>query len=160
MTLSSNIISLTSLKITQTFHLLLGFWKKSNCLLEFKIQSSVRISKGSNNGIRIMEVLLYMEASVFLEVASRGREQPPWALPPKSVIGHFKFVMVGTKIITRLPTTFKFIATTHLSPCNQILGMEKCSIYLSMQSYTQFFQKCLYDEWWQFNAAQFYHSTH
>ena len=45
-----DIISLTSLKITQTFHLLIGFAENSIVSWYFKIQNSVRITKGSDNG--------------------------------------------------------------------------------------------------------------
>ena len=45
-----DIISLTSLKITQTFHLLLDFAENQGVFLDFKIQNSVRITKGSDNG--------------------------------------------------------------------------------------------------------------
>ena len=42
-----DIISLTSLKITQTFHLLLGF---AAVFWDFKIRNSIRITEGSDNG--------------------------------------------------------------------------------------------------------------
>ena len=42
-----DIISLISLKITQVFHL---FSRKSNCILCFKIQNSIWITKVSDNG--------------------------------------------------------------------------------------------------------------
>ena len=45
-----DIISLTSLKITQAFHLLLGFAENQGVFWNFKIQNSVRITKGSDNG--------------------------------------------------------------------------------------------------------------
>ena len=45
-----NIISLRSLKITQAFHLLLGFAENQGVFWDFKIQNSVRITKGSDNG--------------------------------------------------------------------------------------------------------------
>ena len=41
-----DIISLTSLKITQTFHLLLGFAENP---WDFKIKNSVRIAEGSDD---------------------------------------------------------------------------------------------------------------
>ena len=43
-------ISLTSLKITQTFHLLLAFAENSIISQYFKIQNSVRITEDSDNG--------------------------------------------------------------------------------------------------------------
>ena len=48
--LCCDIISLTSLKITQTFHLLLGFTENQIVFWDFKIRNSVRITEGSNNG--------------------------------------------------------------------------------------------------------------
>ena len=45
-----DIISLTSLKITQAFHLLIGFAENSIVSWYFKIQSSIRITEGSDNG--------------------------------------------------------------------------------------------------------------
>ena len=48
--LCCDIISLISLKITQAFHLLLGFAKKQAVSWDFKIWNSVRITKGSDNG--------------------------------------------------------------------------------------------------------------
>ena len=45
-----DIISLTSLKITQAFHLLLGFAENQGVLWDFKIQNSIRITKDSDNG--------------------------------------------------------------------------------------------------------------
>ena len=39
-----------SLKVTQAFHLLLGFVENQIVFWDFKIQNSVRIAKGSNNG--------------------------------------------------------------------------------------------------------------
>ena len=44
-----DISSLTSLKITQAFHLLLGFAENQAIYWDFKIQNSVRITKGLNN---------------------------------------------------------------------------------------------------------------
>ena len=44
-----DIISLTSLKITQAFHLLLVFAENQGVLWDFKIQNSVRITEGSDN---------------------------------------------------------------------------------------------------------------
>ena len=44
------IISLTSLKITQAFHLLLGFADNPIVSWYFNIQNSVRITEGSDNG--------------------------------------------------------------------------------------------------------------
>ena len=45
-----DIISLTSLKITQALHLLLGFAENQGDFWDFKIQNSVRITEGSDNG--------------------------------------------------------------------------------------------------------------
>ena len=45
-----DILSLTSLKITQAFHLLLGFAENQAIYWDFKIRSSVRITEGSDNG--------------------------------------------------------------------------------------------------------------
>ena len=45
-----DIISLTSLKITQAFHLLLGFTENQGVFWYFKIQNSIRIPEGSDNG--------------------------------------------------------------------------------------------------------------
>ena len=45
-----NIISLASLKITLAFHLLLGFVDNQMVYWDFKIQNSVRITEGSDNG--------------------------------------------------------------------------------------------------------------
>ena len=45
-----DIISLTSLKITQVFHLLLGFAENQIVFWDFKTWDSVRITKGSGNG--------------------------------------------------------------------------------------------------------------
>ena len=44
-----DMISLTSLKITQEFHLLPGFAENSIVSWYFEIQNSVRITKGSDN---------------------------------------------------------------------------------------------------------------
>ena len=43
----SYIVSLTSIKITQVFHLLLGFAENQIC---YKIQNSIRINEGSDKG--------------------------------------------------------------------------------------------------------------
>ena len=43
-------ISLISLKITQAFHLLLGFAENQAVFWDFKIQNSIRITEGSDNG--------------------------------------------------------------------------------------------------------------
>ena len=48
--LYDDIISLTSLKITQVFHLLLGFAENQNVFRGFKIQNSFRTTEGSDNG--------------------------------------------------------------------------------------------------------------
>ena len=45
-----DIISQTSLKITQAFHLLLGFAENYIVFWDFKIQNSVQIIEGSDNG--------------------------------------------------------------------------------------------------------------
>ena len=45
-----DIISLKSLKITQAFHLLFGFAKNPIVSWYFKIQNSVWITEGSDNG--------------------------------------------------------------------------------------------------------------
>ena len=45
-----DIISLISLKITQAFHLLLGFAENQAVFWDFKIQNSIRITEGSDNG--------------------------------------------------------------------------------------------------------------
>ena len=44
-----DISSLTSLKITQAFHLLLGFAENQAIYWDFKIINSVRITEGSDN---------------------------------------------------------------------------------------------------------------
>ena len=44
-----DISSLTSLKITQAFHLLLGFAENQAIYWDFKMRKSVRITKGSDN---------------------------------------------------------------------------------------------------------------
>ena len=49
-TLYYDIISLTSLKITQAFYLLLGFAENQGVFWDFKIETSVRITEGSDNG--------------------------------------------------------------------------------------------------------------
>ena len=43
------IISLTSIKIIQVFHLLLGFAENQGVFWDFKIQNSVWITKGLDN---------------------------------------------------------------------------------------------------------------
>ena len=61
-------LSLTSLKITQAFHLLLGFADNQTLFWDFKIQNSVRITKSSDNEdldnrgptVYVIEVLLYI----------------------------------------------------------------------------------------------------
>ena len=45
-----DIISLTSLKIIQAFHLLLDFAENQGVFWDFKIQNSVQITEGSDNG--------------------------------------------------------------------------------------------------------------
>ena len=45
-----DIISLTSLKITQKIHLLLNFAENQGVFLDFKIQNSVQITEGLENG--------------------------------------------------------------------------------------------------------------
>ena len=44
-----DIPNLTSLKITQAFHLLLGFAENQAIYWDFKIRNSVRITEGSDN---------------------------------------------------------------------------------------------------------------
>ena len=44
-----DIVSLTSRKTIQAFHLLLGFAENQIIFWDFKIQSSVQITKGSDN---------------------------------------------------------------------------------------------------------------
>ena len=45
-----DIISLTSLKITQAFHLLLDFAENQGVFSNFKIQNSIQITEASDNG--------------------------------------------------------------------------------------------------------------
>ena len=45
-----DIISLTSLKIIQAFHLLLGFAENQGVFWDLKIQNNVQITEGSDNG--------------------------------------------------------------------------------------------------------------
>ena len=45
-----DIISLASLKIIQSFHLLLGFAENQGIFWDFKIQNNDRITEGSGNG--------------------------------------------------------------------------------------------------------------
>ena len=45
-----DIISLTSLKTTQVFHLLFDFAKNQIIFWDFKIQNSIRITEGLDNG--------------------------------------------------------------------------------------------------------------
>ena len=45
-----DIISLTSIKITQAFHLLLGFAENQTAFWDFKIQNRIWITYGSDNG--------------------------------------------------------------------------------------------------------------
>ena len=45
-----DIVSLISLKITQTFHLLLGFAENQIVFWDFKIKNSIQITEGSDNG--------------------------------------------------------------------------------------------------------------
>ena len=45
-----DVISLRSLKITQAFHLLLSYAENQIVIWDFKIQNSVRITEGSDNG--------------------------------------------------------------------------------------------------------------
>ena len=44
------IISLINLKITQAFHLLLGFTESQTIFWDFKIRNGVRITESSDNG--------------------------------------------------------------------------------------------------------------
>ena len=46
-----HIINLTSLKIVQALHLLLGFAENQGVFWDFKIQNSIRITKGSDNAV-------------------------------------------------------------------------------------------------------------
>ena len=57
-----DILSLTSLKITQAFHLLLGFVENQTVFWDFKIRSSVRITEGSDN--RGPTVLIFKQVHV------------------------------------------------------------------------------------------------
>ena len=45
-----DIISITSLEITQEFHLLCGFAENQIVFWDFKNQNSVQITEGSDNG--------------------------------------------------------------------------------------------------------------
>ena len=45
-----DIIGLTSLIITQTFHLLLGFAENQIVFWDFKIKNSIQITEGSDSG--------------------------------------------------------------------------------------------------------------
>ena len=45
-----DIVSLTSLKIIEAFHSLLDFAENQGVFWDFKIQNSVRITEGSDNG--------------------------------------------------------------------------------------------------------------
>ena len=45
-----DILSLTSLKIKLAFHLLLDFAENQGVFSDFKIQNSIRINEGSDNG--------------------------------------------------------------------------------------------------------------
>ena len=47
--LCCNIISLTNLKVTQAFHLLLSFTENQSVFWDFKIQNSIWITEGSDN---------------------------------------------------------------------------------------------------------------
>ena len=44
------VVSLISLQITQTFHLLLGFAKNRIVFWDFKIQNSIHLTEGLDNG--------------------------------------------------------------------------------------------------------------
>ena len=57
--LDYDIISLTSLKITQVFHLLLGFAENQAILWDFKLQNSIQITEGLDNGGSTVPVYLY-----------------------------------------------------------------------------------------------------
>ena len=57
--LDYDIISLTSLQITQAFHLLLGFAENQAVLWDFKLQNSIQITEGSDNGGSTVPVYLY-----------------------------------------------------------------------------------------------------
>ena len=43
------VLSLTNLKITQAFHIILSFAENQTIFWDFKIRSSVRITEGSDN---------------------------------------------------------------------------------------------------------------
>ena len=47
---STHMLGLTSLKITQAFHLLLGFAENQIIFWDSKIQNSIQINEGSDNG--------------------------------------------------------------------------------------------------------------
>ena len=58
-TVLCNIISLTILNITQACHLLRGFAENQIVFRDFKIQNSIRITEGSDNGDSDNQCLLY-----------------------------------------------------------------------------------------------------
>ena len=63
-----DIISVKSLKITQAFHLLLDYAENQGVFLDFKMQNSVQITKGSDNGDSYNQgstVLLFLNDSVY-----------------------------------------------------------------------------------------------
>ena len=63
-----DISSLISLKITQAFHLLLGFAENQAIYWDFRIQNSVRITEGSDNrdsdnrGSTVLSILCHFMA--------------------------------------------------------------------------------------------------
>ena len=70
--LCCEIISLISLIKThiQAFHLLLGFAENQTVFWDFNIQNNVWTTKDSDNGIRIIEVLLYLLYSFINKLAN------------------------------------------------------------------------------------------
>ena len=73
--------SLISVKIIQTFHLLLGFAENQGVIRDFKIQNSVRITEDSNNGDSDNRglKLLYLQLVISLTVMSSWKLCFPWA---------------------------------------------------------------------------------
>ena len=66
-----DIISLTSLKIIQAFHLLLGFAENQGVFWDFKIQNIVQITEGSDNVDSDNRGLLYSnDSSTFCQFDS------------------------------------------------------------------------------------------
>ena len=79
-----DILSLTSLKITQAFHLLLGFVENQTVFWDFKIRNSVRITEGSDNGDSDNRGPTVLLSSMFTQVVAS------W-LPP----GHTKISLIN-----------------------------------------------------------------